>query len=492
MSDYDFGNYLTQLRTDCGYTQFRLSRLLGVSDKAISKWENGKSRPRYETCERLAKLYHISVNDLLHGRKRGDGEPDDETVLWNKCRDRLHELYGETPPPAFSVRLEAERTAFGGKGLISLLDLLGTVAAEYPELRVDWDTPAASSFAAWLLGATHVNPMKPHTYCPKCKKVIFHPEVKDGWDLPGEVCACGGKLYRDGHDIPFTAVLNCFEMTERFGAYVSFDIRSDDYAAFIRAVEAYLEKHGKKTAEWATVESETLMNAEGIRTMHQFAILAPGEAGDFHAAYPNVITSLDEYWGNGIEGYLGFSVDCYDGKDIEPVGSKAWQRFLTDGDLFAERGSEPFRHIGGFDFERLSAYVLAEPFDISLCLVLLAYVHQNGCSITMDDVEIDMMSITEPELKKGTVTLRDIPSGTEQIRERVMEKMQSHFWFEPEFADRVYRDIDGLEYIAGGMDEDTKAALRELGFEDWYIDLMCYVTPLRKERMIKELVRLYR
>lgn len=65
MRDYAFGNLIANLRTARGYSQFQLGTLLGVSDKAISKWENGDAKPRLATCGRLAELLGISVNELL-------------------------------------------------------------------------------------------------------------------------------------------------------------------------------------------------------------------------------------------------------------------------------------------------------------------------------------------------------------------------------------------------------------------------------------------
>lgn len=43
MRDYAFGNLVTKLRTELGFSQFQLGKLIGVSDKAVSKWENGVS-----------------------------------------------------------------------------------------------------------------------------------------------------------------------------------------------------------------------------------------------------------------------------------------------------------------------------------------------------------------------------------------------------------------------------------------------------------------
>ena len=56
---------------------------------------------------------------------------------------------------------------------------------------------------AFLLGATEINPLKPHYYCSKCGMVIFDNSVDDGWDLPEKICSCGKEMQIDGHNIPF-------------------------------------------------------------------------------------------------------------------------------------------------------------------------------------------------------------------------------------------------------------------------------------------------
>ena len=48
-----------------------------------------------------------------------------------------------------------------------------------------------------------INPLPAHTYCPVCHKIHFHPEIKDGWDLTEEICQCGYKMIREGHNLPF-------------------------------------------------------------------------------------------------------------------------------------------------------------------------------------------------------------------------------------------------------------------------------------------------
>ena len=65
MDNIKFGNYLTELRKSEGLTQRYVAYELDVSDKAVSKWENGKSKPNIEELKKLSSLYDISINDLI-------------------------------------------------------------------------------------------------------------------------------------------------------------------------------------------------------------------------------------------------------------------------------------------------------------------------------------------------------------------------------------------------------------------------------------------
>ena len=56
---------LKALRTERGFTQELVAAALGVSRQAVSKWENGTSEPSTSNLFALAKLYGISVTELL-------------------------------------------------------------------------------------------------------------------------------------------------------------------------------------------------------------------------------------------------------------------------------------------------------------------------------------------------------------------------------------------------------------------------------------------
>ena len=65
----NLGNNIKTLRKQVGLTQTELAEKLGVSDKAVSKWETGKCYPDIEILGTLAQFFGVTVNDLLSGEK---------------------------------------------------------------------------------------------------------------------------------------------------------------------------------------------------------------------------------------------------------------------------------------------------------------------------------------------------------------------------------------------------------------------------------------
>ena len=61
------GKFLTKLRLEKNLTQSDLAKMLGYSDKSISKWERGKCFPKdTKTLIKLAEILDVSIDDLLH------------------------------------------------------------------------------------------------------------------------------------------------------------------------------------------------------------------------------------------------------------------------------------------------------------------------------------------------------------------------------------------------------------------------------------------
>ncbi len=68
---FKFGNYICKLREEKNLTQSELAKELDVSDKSISKWENGQAFPRIETFEKLAVALDTTVEDIFSASKDG-------------------------------------------------------------------------------------------------------------------------------------------------------------------------------------------------------------------------------------------------------------------------------------------------------------------------------------------------------------------------------------------------------------------------------------
>ncbi len=61
------GRFIAGRRKAHGLTQAKLAEMLGITDRAVSKWQNGKSLPDSSIMLELCRILQISVNDLLCG-----------------------------------------------------------------------------------------------------------------------------------------------------------------------------------------------------------------------------------------------------------------------------------------------------------------------------------------------------------------------------------------------------------------------------------------
>ena len=87
MEKGNLGKMIKRLRTKAHLTQAELAERLGVSDKAISKWESGAGYPDITQLPALSSLFSVSVDYLLKGNPRG------VTIAGNILVDILHTVY---------------------------------------------------------------------------------------------------------------------------------------------------------------------------------------------------------------------------------------------------------------------------------------------------------------------------------------------------------------------------------------------------------------
>lgn len=67
MDQVRIGKFIAEKRKEQGLTQMQLAEALGITDRAVSKWETGKSLPDASIMLELCGLLKITVNDLLNG-----------------------------------------------------------------------------------------------------------------------------------------------------------------------------------------------------------------------------------------------------------------------------------------------------------------------------------------------------------------------------------------------------------------------------------------
>lgn len=63
------GVFLAELRKDRNLTQDELGEKIGVTNKTVSRWENGNYLPPVEIMQILSKLYNVSINEILSGER---------------------------------------------------------------------------------------------------------------------------------------------------------------------------------------------------------------------------------------------------------------------------------------------------------------------------------------------------------------------------------------------------------------------------------------
>ena len=69
MDQLKIGKFIAECRKQKKLTQMQLAEKLNITDKAISKWENGKAMPDSAIMLELCDILCISVNELLNGEK---------------------------------------------------------------------------------------------------------------------------------------------------------------------------------------------------------------------------------------------------------------------------------------------------------------------------------------------------------------------------------------------------------------------------------------
>lgn len=84
MNQTAIGSYIARKRREQNLTQEQLAQQLGVSNKTISKWENGTCMPDYSIIQKLCDAIHVTLPELMDGEDAAEDSVrvyDDEQIL---------------------------------------------------------------------------------------------------------------------------------------------------------------------------------------------------------------------------------------------------------------------------------------------------------------------------------------------------------------------------------------------------------------------------
>ena len=81
MNHVRIGKFISECRRKKGITQNELAELLGITNRAVSKWETGICMPDAGTIPELCQILDISISDLFSGEKSMENNKDSEKFI---------------------------------------------------------------------------------------------------------------------------------------------------------------------------------------------------------------------------------------------------------------------------------------------------------------------------------------------------------------------------------------------------------------------------
>lgn len=74
MDQKKIGRFIKELRNEKGLTQEQLSEVFGVTNRSVSRWENGVNMPDFDLVVGLARYLGVDIEELLNGERKTEKE----------------------------------------------------------------------------------------------------------------------------------------------------------------------------------------------------------------------------------------------------------------------------------------------------------------------------------------------------------------------------------------------------------------------------------
>ena len=85
MRDYKFGTRIYNLRKGKGLSQSELGDLIGVTNKAVSKWENGEAKPAINQLMKLSKVFEVSMDEIIDMKETNEKQIKKIVITGGPC-----------------------------------------------------------------------------------------------------------------------------------------------------------------------------------------------------------------------------------------------------------------------------------------------------------------------------------------------------------------------------------------------------------------------
>ncbi len=432
MRDYSFGNFLHELRTRRGLTQYQLGALVGVSDKAVSKWENGSSKPQSSLLYKLSEVLGISVDELLSCKYYFPEKKDVKGVfamkkeLWKKAFDAMHERYGNPAPIEIMNRILTEQAEMQHTDMIVYFDLLSTLAREAKKRNehILVRGGAGASLIAYLLGATEINPLKPHYHCPDCGTVVFDNHSSDGWDLPHKQCSCGKPMISDGHNIPFETYRHVVHRNTSFDVSMS--------PNFLQAAKSIIKDYFKDCDVNATEREQNRIITYTVtsdKSVCAFTFLADTEFEKYQALEHATATVFER---------VNFSQN----------------EVLTE---FRRGNTDGIPEFRTSFYKDMVEEVSPESFHDLIQIAGLSH----GTGVWFDNAK---------ELINQGIPVRNVIAYRDDVFNHIEKHMLHKGIANTGYAYKITEDTRRGIYARGGVSDEMRKQLKHIEIEDWFID----------------------
>ena len=124
----EFNEKLCELRKQKGLTQEELANVLFVSRAAISKWESGRGYPNIDSLRQIAKLFSVSIDELLSGEELLTIAQDESKQKENHFRDLVFGLLDISVALFFFMPLFGQNV----NGRVETVSLLNLTEIHFP------------------------------------------------------------------------------------------------------------------------------------------------------------------------------------------------------------------------------------------------------------------------------------------------------------------------------------------------------------------------